>query len=135
MRTNRKWMAVGLLTAIQLFGTCKKNTLEIAQIYGATAYLKGVRMLRNFFLYQISILACVMLLVLGIVLMEVAVIFYLPLSVPTRAILAFVLGAMDVLAGGLSLVYFASSERWLDQASKYNAQIKALISQTKCKGS
>jgi len=125
MKTNRKWMAAGLLTAIQLFGTCKKNTLEIAQIYGATAYLKGVRMLRDFFLYQIGILACVMLLVMGGILMEVAVIFYLPVAMSTRAILVFVLGGMNVLLGGLFLASFASSERWLRKAANYNAFIKS----------
>ena len=125
MKVDRKWISVGFLAAIQLMGRCKKNTLEIAKIYGATAYLKGVQMLRDFLLYQISILACVMLLVLGIILMEAAVVFFIPVQMSTRAIVAFVFGGINVLTGGLILASFASSERWLWQAAKYNAFIKA----------
>ncbi len=125
MKANRKWAAVGLLAAVQLIGRCKKNALEIVQIYGATTYLKGVRMARDFFLYQIGILVCVMLLVFGGILMEAAILFYIPVETSTRIILAFVLGGIDFLTGAIFLGYFVSSERWLRQASKYNTWVAA----------
>ncbi len=124
MKVNGRWAASGLLAAAQIIGKCKQNAFEIAQIYGATAYLNGVSVVRDFCLYQIGILACVMLLVFGVILMEAAVIFYIPLATSTRAILVFVLGGIHLLAGGIFLAYLASSERWLRQASKYNTRVK-----------
>lgn len=125
MKVNREWAAAGLLAVVQLIGKCKDNALEIAQIHGAIAYLKGVHMVRDFFLYQIGVLACVMFLVFGLILMEAAVIFYIPVGTSTRLILAFVLGGVHFLTGVIILGYFASSKRWLRQAAKYNAWIEA----------
>jgi hypothetical protein len=127
MKENRMWAAVGWLAAVRLIGKCKKNALEIAQIYGATAYLKGVQVVRDFFIYQIGILACTMLLVLGAIIMEVAVVLYIPVENSTRVILAFVAGGINFLIGAILLRYFASSKRWLRQASKYNAWVKATM--------
>ena len=127
MKVNSSWASVGLFAAIQLIGKCKKNAFEIAQIYGATAYLKGVQMARDLFLYQIGILACVLLSVVGVILMEAAVIFYIPVETSTRVILAFALGGINFLTGAIFLGYFSSSERWLRQASKYNSWVKAAM--------
>ncbi len=116
---------MGLLALMSLIGKCKENAFEIAQIYGATAYLKGVSMVRDLFLYQVGVLACVMLLVFGVILMEVAIVFYAPVETPNRWVLAFVVGGINFLVGAILLGYFASSKRWLRQASKYNAWIDA----------
>ena len=127
MKANNSWASVGLFAALQLIGKCKKNAFEIAQIYGATAYLKGVQMARDLFLYQVGILACVLLSVVGVLLMEAAVIFYIPVGTSTRVILAFALGGINFLTGAILLGYFSSSERWLRQASKYNTWVKAMM--------
>ncbi len=125
MKADRKWAAAGLLAVAGLLGKCKQNAFEIAQIYGVTTYLKGVQMVRGFFLYQIGILACVMLLVFGVILMEGAVIFYIPVETSARILLVFVLGGINFLTGAICLGYAASSKRWLRQASKYNAWVAA----------
>ena len=127
MKANNSWASVGLFAAMQLIGKCKKNAFEIAQIYGATAYLKGVQMARDLFLYQIGIFACVLLSVIGVLLMEAAVIFYIPVEISVRIILVFALGGINFLTGVIFLGYFSSSERWLRQASKYNAWVKATM--------
>jgi hypothetical protein len=127
MKSNRKWATVGWLAAMQLFGKVKKNAFDIAQIYGATAYLKGVLMVREFFLYQIGLLVCVLLLVFGGILMEVAAVFYIPAETSTRVLLCFTLGGVNFLIGVIVLGYFSSSKRWLRQASKYNALLKAVM--------
>ncbi len=125
MKVDRKWAAVGLFAAVRLLGKCKRNALDVAQIYGAIAYLKGVRMARDFFLHQIGVLVCVMFLVFGVILMEAAVLFYIPVGTSTRIILAFLLGGIHFLAGGIFLGYFASSKQWLRHASKYSGWVKA----------
>ena len=128
MKTGRGWPSVGMLAAVQLIGKCRKNALETAQIYGAAAYLKGVHMARDFFLYQIVILVCVMLLVFGIILMEGSIIFFLPVQSVSRGVLTFVIGGINVLIGGLFLASFASSDRWLRQAAKYNTWVASTLS-------
>lgn len=127
MKANRGWEALGLLAAMQLLGRCKKNTFEIAQIYGATAYLKGVQMARVFFLYQTAIFACAMFLVLGVILMEIALVFYIPMGATVRSIFVFMLGGINFLSGFIFLRYFASSKQWLYQVSKYNDWIKSIM--------
>jgi len=131
MKVNRGWKAVGMLAALELIATCRKNALETAQIYGAAAYLKGVHMARDFFLYQIVILACVMMLVFGIILMEGSFVFFLPVPAVSRGILAFLIGAVNVLVAGLFLASFASSDRWLRQAAKYNRWVASTLSCSK----
>lgn len=118
---------MSFLAAARLFGTCKKNTLKTAQIYGASAYLKGISVIRDFFIYQIGILTCVMFLVFGLMLMEAAVLFYLPVEPSERLILAFALGALHCLTGLLLLGYFSSSKRWLRVALKHNAWVEDVI--------
>ncbi len=125
MKVNRKWAAAGLFIAAQLVGKCKKNAFEIAQIYGATVYLRGVSMARDLFLCQMGMLACVVLSVFGVIFMEAAVIFYIPVQTSTKVIAVFVLGGIHFLTGVIVLGHFASSERWLSQAAKYNAWVEA----------
>lgn len=127
MKLNRRWAAVGFLAVAQLMGKCKKNTFEIARIYGATAYLKGVSIARDLFLCQIGILAGVMFLVIGTVLVEGSVIFILPAASSLRGVLILIFGIVDLLIGFICLGYLASSKRWLLQASKYNAWLKASL--------
>lgn len=134
MRMNRKWAALGMFAAAQLAGKCKKNAFEAVQIYGATAYLKGVRIVRDFFLYQMGILACVLFVVFGAICMEGAVIFYLPVQASTKLLLVFILGVGHFLTGGLILCWLASSKLWLQQASKYNAWVAASMQKNLKKG-
>ncbi len=130
MKKHRKWADLGWFAALQILGTCRKNAFDIAQIYGATAYLKGVRLVREFFLYQVGLLACVMFLVSGVILMEVAAVFYIPVATPTRIVIGFALGGLNFLTGSIVLGYFASSGRWLREASKYNAWVKASMGES-----
>lgn len=127
MKTNYRWAARGWLSVVQLMGTCRKNAFEIAQIYGATTYLKGVQLVRDLFLYQMGILAAVVLLVFGLILMEIAALVYVPLTPSVRCMLAFILGGIHVVTGIIFLGYLVSSKRWLEQASKYNAWLKSSL--------
>ena len=127
MKSNSKGVVGGFLAALRLIEKCKKGAFEIAQIYGATAYLKGVHIARDFFLYQTGVLACVMFLAFGIILMEVAVIFFIPMDISRRCIVAFLLGAINVLTAAVFLRRYTSSGQWLHLASKYNAWIKTSL--------
>ncbi len=128
MKVRRGWPAIGMQVAFELMGKCRQNALETAQIYGAAAYLKGVHIVRDFFLYQIAILGCVMMVVFGIILMEGSIVFFVPVQAVSRGILAFVIGAVDLLVAGLCLASFASSDRWLRQAAKYNTWVASTLS-------
>lgn len=127
MKSNHRWAAAGLLAASQILGKCKKNAFEVAQIYGATACLRGAQLARDFSILQASIFACVMVLILGVIFIEAAILFYIPVENSTKAGLVFVLGGVHLLGGGILLAYFTSSKQWLRQALKYNEWIKSSV--------
>lgn len=123
MKINHNWAAAGLFTAAQLIGKCRRSAVETAEIYGAAAYLKGVKMARGLFLYQTAVNVCAMFVVFGVILIEAGFIFWGPADPLDRIQRCFIAGAADVFAGGVFLAYLMSPGRWLDEAAKYNCLI------------
>lgn len=126
MKINSRWAFLGWLAAGQLLGKARQNALETLQIYGAAAYLKGVRLVRDFFIHQIGVLTCVMFLVFGVVLIEGAAVFALVQRV-SPAVTILIAGLLNFSVGLSLLGYFASSRCWLEKASRYNAYLNALL--------
>lgn len=115
------------MEAAGILRQCQKNAGELVRIQAARIYLKGVDIVRDLFLYQLGVLVAAVFLTFGVILIEGAVIFFLPFEPNMRGIAAFLIGGFDVLAGLFFLSYFASSKRWLRQAAKYNAFIEDFV--------
>lgn len=120
LKMNPRLAMTGMFAASSLFKILRHNAGEFLKIKTAIAYLKGVEVIRDLFLYQLGILICVMFLVFGVILIEGALVFFLPLQPGERATLAFIVGAVDSLGALACLAYFSSSGRWLRQAQKYS---------------
>ena len=131
MKFRTSWAALGMLAATGLIRQGRKNAGEWIRIQTAIAYLKGVEILRDLFLYQLGILICVMFLVFGVILIEGGIIFFLSVLPEARVGLTLLLGAVDFLGAAGFLVYFCSSTRWLRQAQKYHAFLDEFIEDVK----
>ena len=127
MKLTRGLTAAGLLGAVSLAQQLKKNAGELVRVQTATLYLKSVEILRDLFLYQIGILVCVVVLVFGIILIQGAVAFFIPLSAKARLVTVLTMGFLDSSIALGVLAYFASSRRWLKQAAKYNECLEELV--------
>lgn len=127
MRRNGGWVAAGVLEAAGILRQCRKNAGELVRIQAARIYLKSVDIVRDLFLYQLGVLMAAVFLTFGVILIEGAAIFLLPLEPKMRGIIALLTGGFDVLAAFVFLRHFASSERWLRQASKYNAFLEEFL--------
>ncbi len=133
MKLNRGWTAAGLLGAVSLARECKKNAGELVRIQTARFYLKGVGILRDLFLYQIGILACVVVLVFGFILIQGGLVFLIPWEPGIRLAVVLIMGGADSSIALAFLLYFASSKRWLRQAAKYNECLEELTMERRTK--
>jgi len=131
MKLNPSWKTAGILAAAGLLNQCRKNAGEFIRIQTAIAYLRGVEILRDLFLYQLGILVCVVFLVFGVILIEGTLIFYLPLQTSVRVFAGLCLGVFDSLTALGFLVYFLSSARWLRQAEKYHDYLEEFMDQAR----
>ena len=127
MKLNSTWLAAGIIGANNLVQHYKKSLTELFTVQSATVYLKGVEIVRHLFLVQVSIMACLVFVIFGVILIEAAVIFYMATNSDARTLTMILVGAVDILVAGSVLAYFASSNYWLQQAAKYNATLEELI--------
>ncbi len=131
MKLKNAWFVAEILGALGVVQRYKKNTAEWMRIQTATAWLKGIGFARDLVIYQVGISACVLLLVVSAILMEVAVIFCIPMSMQARATAVLVVSAIDFAVALSFLGFFLSSERWLKQAAKYNTCVSELLKNKK----
>lgn len=127
MKLKNAWFVAELLGAFGLVQRYKKNTEEWVRIQTATIWLKSIGFARDLVIYQVGVSACVLVLVISAVLMEVALIFCIPMSTQARATAIFAAGGIDFAVALSFLGYFLSSERWLRQAAKYNSCVAELV--------
>lgn len=126
MKLRYAWLAAEMLGAFNLMGQYKKNTHDWIRIRTATVWLKAIGTARLLVIYQIGIIACVLVLVFSAILMEAALIFCISMSVESKVTTLLIVAALN-FAAALGLIgYFLSSERWLEQAAKYNECVAEL---------
>jgi hypothetical protein len=130
MKLNPGWTTTGLLAAGGLIRVCRKSAGRFFRIQSTTLYLKSVEIVRDLFLYQLGILICAVFLVFGVILIQVAAIFYLPLSQETKVGVCLFVGLFDFMAALGTLLYLSSSSRWLRQAKKYDKFLEEFLDQT-----
>ena len=128
MKLKNVWFVAELLGALGLAQRYKKNTEEWVRLQTAMAWLKSIGFARDLVIYQVGVSACVLVLVVSGILMEVALIFCLSLSAQAKITAVFVVSGIDFAVALSCLGYFLSSERWLKQAAKYNDCVSELIS-------
>ncbi len=133
MKLKNAWFIAELLGAFGVVQKYKKNTAEWVRIQTAMVWLKSIAFARDLVIYQVGISACVLVLVISAVLMEVAFIFCLPMSLQSKITAVFVVSGIDFAAALSFLGYFLSSERWLKQAASYNACVSEMIQKTNSK--
>jgi len=135
VKLKKVWLAAELLGAAGLAKHYKKNTEDWFRIQFATIWLKSVGMARDLMLYQVGVSVCVMMLVVSVIVMEGALIYFIPMSPQARIVAVFVAGGVNfAIAAGL-LKFILSSQRWLNKAAQYNSCLEeTLKSENTCAG-
>lgn len=127
MKLKNVWFVAELLGAFGLVQSYKKNTQEWVRIQTAMIWLKSIGFARDLVIYQVGVSACVLVLVVSGILMEIALIFCLPLSSQAKTTAVLIVSGIDFAVALSCLGYFLSSERWLKQAAKYNDCVSELV--------
>ena len=74
MKLKKFWFVAELLGAFGLAQTYKKNTEEWVRLKTAMVWLKSIGFARELVIYQVGIAACILVLVISAILMEVTLI-------------------------------------------------------------
>ena len=99
--------------ASALFGRYINGVMDIVRTQAAAAYVAGVVKLRQAFIAMLSLALFLLLALSGFVLIHVALFAWLPWSLPVKALVLLILGAV-YLGCGLSVAVWLSSDRtWL----------------------
>ena len=115
----------GLLSA--LFGRWLDRLLGSLEMEAATLYVAGVRKAREAFIALLFALLFLLLMMIGFLLMHVALLLWLPWSLPARALVLFILG-MVYFGGGLAVVFRITSDRTWMKFAKVDRLLARLVS-------
>jgi hypothetical protein len=97
----------------ELFGRCLDALLTIVKTEAAVAYVSCIVKVRRAFIAVLSLAFFILLAFAGFVLIHVALFAWLPWSLPAKALVLLILGAV-YLAGGLAVAFSVSSDRtWM----------------------
>jgi uncharacterized integral membrane protein len=95
------------------FGRWIDGFVHDLRIEAATGYVAGVRKARQAFIALLASLLLLLLMMSGFLLIHVALFLWVPWSLPAKAVVLLVLGAI-YLGGGLIAVWRLSSDRaWI----------------------
>ena len=135
MKTNsriyRKWQTPIALLALSALAKRYRNLgIDIAKIKATIFYLQGVKRVRQFSIYSFQILFAALLLIVGIVLFEVTLVFFLPMSRSSQLLAMLGIGFFDLLVASGMLVYLFSGKRWLRDALSQNKSIERWFKET-----
>jgi len=136
VKLKKAWLMAELLGAVGLAKHYKKNTEDWFRIQYAMIWLKSVGMARDLMLYQVGVSVCIMMLVVSVIVMEGALIYFIPMSPKARISAIFIAGGVNFAIAAGFLKFFLSSQRWLRKAAQYNSCLKeTLKSENNCAGS
>lgn len=127
MKLRQAWFIAQFFGVLGIVKNSKKNTTEWMRIQTAKAWLRGVGLTRELVIYQTGIFACVMILILSVTVMEIALLFLIPMSSGLKAIAALVIGGIDFGVALGFLGHFLSAGRWLKKAAQYNTYLAEVL--------
>jgi hypothetical protein len=109
----------------ELFGRALDALLTIVKTEAAVAYVSCIAKVRRAFIAVLSLAFFILLAFAGFVLIHVALFAWLPWSLPAKALVLLLLGAV-YLAGGLAVVFGISSDRTWMRFAKVDRILAAL---------
>lgn len=127
MNSNSGGALIGLLAVQRLISFFGRNAREYFRIQSASAYLHAIEVIREFFFYQFSILICAVFLSFGVILIQTAILLYLPMSLEMKAGIGLLMGLIDFFTALGVLLYFSSSSWWLNKAKKHHQFLEQVL--------